>query len=139
MPFCGLDTWHNIKLKINMRNQRKSCCLMRKNMQMNDQPGIKKNREDFYLLFMQELWAKDRWKLQWFLFSKKACELYSIPTIPMWKTLPTLLTKWEESPLQNNLLTYGEWWKQMLPRSKQKEHLKWIIWKLSIRRWIWPN
>lgn len=38
-----------------MRNQRKSCCLMRKNMQMNDQPGIKKNREDFYLLFMQEL------------------------------------------------------------------------------------
>lgn len=74
-----------------------------------------------------------------FLFSKKACTLFSIPTVPTQKTQLTLLTKWEESLLQNNLLTYGEWWKQMLPRSKQTEHLKWIIWKLSICRWIWPN
>lgn len=58
------------------------------------------------------------------LFSKKACTLFSIPTVPTRKTRLTLLTKWEESPLQNNLLTYGERWKQMLPRSKQKEHLK---------------
>ena len=59
-----------------------------------------------------------------FLFSKKACTLFSIPTVPTQKTWLTLLTKWEESLLQNNLLTYGERWKQMLPRSKQKEHLK---------------
>lgn len=59
-----------------------------------------------------------------FLFSKKACTLFSIPTVHTQKTQLTLLTKWEESLLQNNLLTYGERWKQMLLRSKQKEHLK---------------
>lgn len=50
--------------------------------------------------------------------------LFSIPAVPTQKTWLTLPTKWEGSLLQNNLLTYGERWKQMLLRSKQKEHLK---------------
>lgn len=140
MPFFGLQIWHDIKLKIDTRNQRQSCCLMRKKIcKTNDQSGIKKNREYFHLLFMQELWIRDRWKLWWFLFSKKHSMFFSIPRVLLWKTQLTPLTKREESLPQSNLLTYGEWWKQMLPGCKQKEHLKWIIWKLSTRRWIWPN
>lgn len=57
------------------------------------------------------------------LFSKKTGTLFSVPTVQAHKTLLTL-QKWEESLLQNNVLTYGKRWKQMLPRSKQKEHLK---------------
>jgi len=59
-----------------------------------------------------------------FLFSKKSCTLFSIPTVFTQQTELTLATKWDESLLQKNLLTYGERWKQMLLRSKQEKHLK---------------
>lgn len=57
------------------------------------------------------------------LFSKKTGTLFPVPAVQAHKTWLTL-RKWEESLLQNNVLTYGKRWKRTLPRSKQKEHLK---------------
>lgn len=140
MPFFGLQIWHDIKLKIDTRNQRQSCCLMTKKNMQNEWPVRYQEKQGIFpSVIYARIMNQGQMKALVILFSKKHSMFFSIPRVLLWKTQLTPLTKREESLPQNNLLTYGEWWKQMLPGCKQKEHLKWIIWKLSTRRWIWPN